>query len=243
MHYRVRRLEQLGVIRNYIAVLDNSKLGCVVGGLYVKLQHDTPEIRKEIVEYYKNRKDIWWLFDMGQPYDIAFGWFGQSIIQIKNKELELTWKYKRYFKDLKLRVYTRFHHLKRNYVDVANELGLSAAQVHYKIKSLKKRKILLGARAAINFDRIGRSLFKLDIYLEDYSVYDELFAFLCELPEVVYIYEALGSADLEVDLEVEDYVAVKKIEDKIKSKFARAISYTEHANFPKEHKLSYFPQI
>ena len=86
IHYRVKRLEDLGIIRNYISIIDTSKLGYISGAIYVKLQHETPELRKEILDYYKSRKDVWWLFDMGPPFDFAFGWFGKSVVDIKKKE-------------------------------------------------------------------------------------------------------------------------------------------------------------
>lgn len=286
IHYRVKRLEELGVIKKYISIINYSKLGYLVGALYVKFQHESPELRQEIINYYKTKPEVWWLLDMTPNYDFAFGWFGKNILEMRKIQIEILKKYKKYFKNFKFRIYNHFYHFGRRYlskqnevlgskpisvvdsktekitdeidekilfvlsenarkpyVEIANELGLSAAQVHYRIKCLKKNGVLLGARPMLDLEKLGYEFFKLDIYLDDYSIYDDALRFCHSLPNVVYSYDVIGGADIELDIEIESYEQFTKLQDLIKSKFGSAISYTEHYQFKKEYKLIYFLQL
>jgi len=290
MHYRVKRLEELGVITKYVPIIDYGKMGYTVGAVYVKLHHDTPELRAEIIEYYKNSNDVWWLLEMVPNFDIAFGWFGKSLSELTDKRIELFRKYKKYFREFKFRIYNRHHHFKRDYLlraeqnaghrvrrdssfvvsagtekvtdeidekilkllsenarlqytEIANMLNLSAAQVHYKIQNLKQKKVILGAKPMLDLQKLGYGLFKLDIYLDDYSIYEDLRKFVHSLPNVVYSYDVIGGADIELDFEVRNFSELSRIQDSIKSKFGSSISHTEYYQFTKEYKLSYFPQV
>lgn len=127
------------------------------------------------------------------------------------------------------------------YVDIADKLNLSAAQVHYRIKELKRKKVILGARPLIDLKKLGYEWYRLDIYLDDYSNYEQFLNFFSEHPNVVYVYDTFGGADLEVEMEVKNYEEFKKLEDSIKSKFSSSIEKTDFIIFTKEHKLVYFP--
>ena len=112
MHYRVKRLEELGIIKKYVPIIDYGKMGYTAGAVYIKFHHDTPELRAEIIEYYKNNNDVWWLFDMTPNFDIAFGWFGKSLAELTDKRIELLRKYRKYFREFKFRIYNCHHHFK-----------------------------------------------------------------------------------------------------------------------------------
>jgi Lrp/AsnC family transcriptional regulator for asnA, asnC and gidA len=283
MHYRVKRLEELGVIRKYITLIDYGKLGYLMGELYVKLQHDEPAVRKEIIEYYRSKQYVWRLNEIRQHYDLAAGVLGRDLAEIREREKELLKPYKKYFHDVTFIIYNCFYQLVRTYfsseqkrekgacvrvgakaermidetdekilrsivenarkayVEVANELGLSAAQVNYRINGMKEKKVILGARPLIDLSKIGYELFRLEIYLDDYNVYDKILEFLFSLPNVVYIYDGIGGADIAVDIEIKNYEEFVRLLEKIKERFAPAIAYTEYYQFTTEHKHVYFP--
>ena len=282
LHYRVKRLEEQGIIKKYITVIDFAKVGYLMGALYLKFRHEAPEMVKEIIEYYKQQKEVWWLLDMEGEFDLAFGWFATNISALRDSQRKLMEKYRKHVQDFKFRFYNKFYHFRKNYlspggvfssdykviqanvqkitdetddrilrilsenarmgyVEIANRLGLTAAQVHYRMKKLKEQKVILGSKALLDLKKIGYEWYKLDIYLDDYSVYDELLKFVSSHPNVIYAYDAFGGADLELDIEVRNYEEFKKLEDTIKSKFADAIEKTDFIIFTREHKLIYFP--
>lgn len=284
--YRVKRLEDEGVIENYIPIIDFGKLGFVAAALYIKFHHDTPEIRREIAEYYTDREEIWWCFDMTPDYDFAFGWFGKDIVDIRRNQFRLLAKYRRYIRSFKLRFFAHFYHFRRNYlvsqpgrekpeppivmeaapnkvidgtdekilfamcqnarmpyVEVAAQAGITAAQAHYRIAQLHKKGVLLRARPKLDLAKIGYEYFKLDIYLDDYSQREKIEKYLFSLPNVIYAFDVLGGADLEVDIHTRSFEEFMGIQDGIKGKFSSAISHTEYYQFKKEYKQVYFPRV
>lgn len=281
--YRVRRLEQEGVIEKYIPIIDFGKLGFVAAALYIKFHHETPEIRKEIVEYYASKKEIWWCFDMTPDYDFAFGWFGSDVVDIRRNQFLLLAKYRKYIRNFKLRFFAHFYHFRRNYLvsqprpdtpivmealpskitdatddrilsalcqdarasylEVARQAGISAAQAHYRIARLREKGVLLRARPKLDLAKIGYEYFKLDIYLDDYSAREKIEKYLFSLPNVVYAFDVLGGADLEVDIHTRSFGEFMGIQDRIKEKFSSAISHTEYYQFKKEYKQAYFPPV
>ncbi|MBI2079538.1 AsnC family transcriptional regulator [Candidatus Micrarchaeota archaeon] len=283
MHYRVKRLEERGVIKKYISILDYGKIGYFLAALYLKFRHTNPDLEKEIIEYYKSRPEVWWLDGMEGQYDLAVGWFAKDVPALKKLQRDLMNNYRKHIQEYKFRFFNNFYHFKRNYlsekvqpsefdviaaenkkitdetddsilkilsenarmpyVEIANQLNLSAAQVHYRIKELKRKRVILGARPQLDLKKLGYDWYKLDIYLDDYSVYDQLIKFVSTHPNVIYAYDVFGGADLELDLEVKNYEEFKQLEDSIKSKFSKSIEKTDFIIFTKEHKLVYFPQI
>ena len=114
--YRVKRLEEGGVIEKYIPIIDFGKLGFVAAAMYIKFHHDTPKLRKEIAEYYTGKREIWWCFDMTPDYDFAFGWFGSDVVDIRRNQFLLLAKYRKYIRNFKLRFFAHFYHFRRNYL-------------------------------------------------------------------------------------------------------------------------------
>jgi DNA-binding Lrp family transcriptional regulator len=284
--YRVKRLEELGVIEGYITIMDFGKLGYLCASLYLKFHHDTPEIRKEIAQYYAGRKEIWWCFDMTPDYDFAFGWFGSDVVDIRRNQFLLLEKYRKYIRTFKLRIFAHFYHFGRNYlgeksrqgrpakpisiwaiqnkitddvddrllqalsenarvsyVDAARQVGVSAAQAHYRIAQLRKKGVLLRSRPKLDLAKIGYEYYKLDIYLDDYSAREKIEQYLFCLPNVIYAFDVLGGADLEVDIHTRSFDEFMEIQDGIKKKFSSAISHTEYYQFKKEYKQVYFPRV
>lgn len=52
--YRINRLKEEGIINNFYTVVDTYKLGYIIMRLQYKFQYVTPEIEKEIIQYYVN---------------------------------------------------------------------------------------------------------------------------------------------------------------------------------------------
>ena len=54
--YRIKKLENEGIILNYYPVIDASKLGYISFRFYFVFQYTTPEIQNEIFEYFIKNK-------------------------------------------------------------------------------------------------------------------------------------------------------------------------------------------
>ena len=99
VHYRIKRLEQLGIITNYYTTIDSYKLGYMVLKFYTGYQNATSAVRREIVNYFTLSKTTWVVSSVEGAFDL------DVIFWIKNlnhfysfweKTLRL---YGKYFKD------------------------------------------------------------------------------------------------------------------------------------------------
>jgi Lrp/AsnC family transcriptional regulator, leucine-responsive regulatory protein len=68
--YRVRKLKERGIIKNYYTVIDASKLGYVSFRIYLIYQHVTPKIEKEIIKYFVKNKYTWLVCSLKGTYDL-----------------------------------------------------------------------------------------------------------------------------------------------------------------------------
>lgn len=283
MHYRVKQLERQKIILRYITIIDYSRLGLLIGGVYLKLQHDSPKMQQEILGYFKKEKRVWWVNSRDGNYDLGVGFWFKDIEEFKTVQTELLKKYNFYFREIKTRIFSSFQQFPRRYlaegeenaapvemgskakkitdgqddkilgilagnarstyVEIANALGMSAAQVHYRIRNLRSKKVILGARAVIDRAGMGYLWYKVDIYLDDYSAVGKICAFAAAHPNAVYQYDTVGGADVELEFEVRHEDELLRIIDSIKEKFSDAIRYTEFYRFTKEHKIVYFPGV
>ena len=50
--YRINKLEKEGIIKNYYTVIDAYKLGYYLFRYYINFQYVTPDLRKEMVEFF-----------------------------------------------------------------------------------------------------------------------------------------------------------------------------------------------
>ena len=69
--YRINKLEERGVIENYYTVIDSLKLGYLPVKFYLKFQFTVPKIEEEIINFFKNNNQAWWVASLEGRYDIA----------------------------------------------------------------------------------------------------------------------------------------------------------------------------
>ncbi len=69
--YRVKNLEQSGVIRGYYTIIDTYKLGYSSYRAYLKLQYADPEKQKEIMDYLVSVPSVWWAGSIQGHFNIA----------------------------------------------------------------------------------------------------------------------------------------------------------------------------
>ena len=95
--YRVKRLEDRGIIRYFYTVIDSFKLGYNSFRIYIDLQHITPDIKKEIIDYFVKNKYTWWVGEFEGSYDIAILIWVKELNDFHNFWEETLKSYRRYF--------------------------------------------------------------------------------------------------------------------------------------------------
>jgi len=70
VRYRIKRLEELGIIINYYTTIDSHKLGYIVLKFYTTYQNAPSNIRKEIIDYFTSNKTTWVVDTIEGSFDL-----------------------------------------------------------------------------------------------------------------------------------------------------------------------------
>ena len=80
--YRIKRLEEKGIIFKYLTVLDTSKLGFFLHKVMFKLENVNIEEKLKIIEYLKNHKNSLWVVECDGPFDVGFMIFARDLHEL-----------------------------------------------------------------------------------------------------------------------------------------------------------------
>ena len=116
VNYRIKKLEEAGIITGYRTIIDISKLGYHNFRIYLKFQDTHKEIETEIIDYLNNEKNVWWIGKLAGRVDLVFAYWSKT-----NHEFYQFWrtfltKYRKYIKDETISTFIEYIHFKRRYI-------------------------------------------------------------------------------------------------------------------------------
>lgn len=114
--YRINKLKEEGIIKQFHTVIDVGKLGFISFRLYLNLQNTTPQKEEEIIGYLKKQKIVTWLVSIDGEYDLGMWILTKSI-----REMNLFWKemlneYANYIDKRWLAIFTKVSYFPRGYL-------------------------------------------------------------------------------------------------------------------------------
>lgn len=114
--YRIKRLQDDGVIDGFYTVVNFSKIGFMVHRLYLRLQNTSLVIENEIEEYLVNSKNVAVFYRTNGEYHIVLGVWART-----NWEYEEFWnsfkeKFGQYFANYHLSIMTEYTEFSRPYL-------------------------------------------------------------------------------------------------------------------------------
>lgn len=127
-------------------------------------------------------------------------------------------------------------------VDLANSLHLTSKAIIYRMRNLEKKGIILGYKPKINLEKIGYSMYKIDIFLEDKSTREKIKKYVIQLPNIIHSEEAFNGSDLEFDIECKTYEEFKEILSTIKEQHGKNIQKMNYYRTTKIYKTNYCPK-
>ena len=68
--YRIKKLQEEGIIKNYYTVIDAYKLGYTLYRYYINFQYVSPDLRNEIIDYFVRYKNICTVGNVVGKYDL-----------------------------------------------------------------------------------------------------------------------------------------------------------------------------
>jgi Lrp/AsnC family transcriptional regulator, leucine-responsive regulatory protein len=132
---------------------------------------------------------------------------------------------------------------KMSIIDIARKLKTTPRIIDYRIKNLKKEKIILANRIFFNLNKFNwiycKALIKFKNLTEE--KYKKFFKHCDELKNLTYLINCIGSWDVELDFEIENFNEFHKIMLDIRDKFPDIIKHYDFAIIMNEDKLDYYP--
>lgn len=96
VNYNIRNLESKGIITDYIAVSDFSKLGLSHYKFNLKFNHLNDKVRQEVVDFLKKEKAVKWIADCEGTFDLMFSVRCKTISEFENLKSNLFYKFDKY---------------------------------------------------------------------------------------------------------------------------------------------------
>jgi len=114
--YRIERLQQLGVIKNFLTVIDGGRLGFYYYKVFFKLFNVTEQKIRDIIDDLTNEPRICWVIRVDGSYDIGFTPRVRNPREQSELLDKLRWKYAKHIKRWTLSVNLRMDFLARDYL-------------------------------------------------------------------------------------------------------------------------------
>lgn len=114
--YRVKQLEQRGLIQKYITIIDFSKFVYNIIRLYLKLQKTTPEIEEQMITFFVQQKNTLTVYKIEGHYNLAVGFLVKDLHTYQSVYEEFLKKFKPYIAEKNVSVFLDYVHYHHNYL-------------------------------------------------------------------------------------------------------------------------------
>ncbi len=127
--------------------------------------------------------------------------------------------------------------------EIANKLKLTPRIIQYRVKELEKKKIILAYKVHIEPKALEKIFCKVILYLGNITQnrLKTLINYVSSLDGVIWPQRVMGSWDLEIDFEIDNYDKFQAIILDLKEKFSDIIKNHEFCIVSKEYKLDLYP--
>lgn len=116
VNYRIKRLEQEGVIKGYYSIINMSRLGYMNNRFFIKFRNDDPETEEKIISFFVKHPKYWWVDSMDGFRDLGIGSWEKTLLNCHAQKEELLSKFKPYIKEIEQSMYTVFQIYRRAYL-------------------------------------------------------------------------------------------------------------------------------
>ena len=223
--YRIKKLEDEGIIKNYYAVINTFKLGYNVFRIYINFQYVTEEIKNKIIKYFVEYKNSWVVASIKSEVDLSVVVWVKDIFEFYQFWDITLDKFEDYFEKFTLSIYILSEVYKKSYLFLGeknlNNRLICKMKCGGKIVEIDKTDFKLLNELAVN----ARSpLIKLAETLElssqsvNYRIQNLIKNNVIEAFRVNVDLSKLNLQKFKVDIHLKDHRLKKPIFDFLKSK-------------------------
>ncbi len=116
VQYRIKQMEEKGIIRGYQTLIDVSKLGYLCCRFLIKFQKDSAEEEAKIIEYYKNHPRFWWVDSVDGFRDLGIACWVKDIYELFEIKEDMIRRFGEFIYDLNIAFYSKFYIFRRKYL-------------------------------------------------------------------------------------------------------------------------------
>ncbi|MFH1063851.1 MAG: Lrp/AsnC family transcriptional regulator [Candidatus Woesearchaeota archaeon] len=130
------------------------------------------------------------------------------------------------------------------YIDIASKLKVTPKLVKERIKKMIDSKVILGFVTFLDINKLDKAYFKVHFKLKNYSLqkFRSLLQYSLQHPDIVYVVEAVGGDDLEIEVQVDNNQELYKIIRDMQLKFSDVIQDYYFMEYTTEYKFDYLPK-
>lgn len=109
------KLESLGILQGYYAVIDVFALNRIAGRLWIKFQNTGLEKEKEIIAEALRLPFVGWVVSLSGDYDLVVVFWAENLFHFSELIKEFKSKYSTYFKTADMSFILKEHHISHRY--------------------------------------------------------------------------------------------------------------------------------
>jgi DNA-binding Lrp family transcriptional regulator len=114
--YRIKRMQDEGIIKNFLTAINTFKLGYHVYRIYINFQYVNSQIKEKIIQHFTNYKNVWAVISLKAEIDFdVIIWVNDiyEFFQFWNKTLD---EFEDYFAKVTISVYVEAFNYKKSYL-------------------------------------------------------------------------------------------------------------------------------
>ena len=116
VNYKIKRMEEEGIIKGYYSVIDNSKLGYFSFRVYLKFFNLKPQEETEMIQWLKENSSVGVIARIESGYDLAFMVWVKNIYEFEGLWTTFKEKFRKSFWKERVDVFSKVFHFKRDYL-------------------------------------------------------------------------------------------------------------------------------
>ena len=116
VEYRINRLLERGIIKNFYTVVNFHKLGYNLYRIAFKFQNISPEKEKDIMIAIGKTKSVGWVITLNGAWDAFFGVYARNIVEFDKTAKEILYNYSNLISEKSISIVTELYYFGDRYV-------------------------------------------------------------------------------------------------------------------------------
>jgi len=213
--YRIKKLQNEGIILNYYTVIDASKLGYISFRFYFVFQYASQEIQNEIIEYFIKNKYTYFVGPIEGIYNLLVIMWVRNVTDFYSFYEETKKKYGYYFKESNFCLYVQLLHYRASFLidtpDVRTDPMITGGQKQIELDDIDIQLLkIIAGNARLPTIEIAKEL-NTTTMVVSHRIRKMIKKGVIQGFKTNLDYIKLGYQNFKVDIHLKDYKDIKDI--------------------------------